>query len=233
MKNLLVFVNPLKRFANEDLARIQIDNSLRLGWEKEDIVIATNFEYEYRGIKSLVVPDSCFCEHRRRASKLTTICYLFDEGLIKDDCWFHDFDAYQLRPFGEGEPNLDGKEAGFVFLENSDYPNFWNSGSFFFKPDFRDIFQEMKRVSYKYECHDEQALIILVERNANNVNDRYKKLNCTYNLCRLRSTKDTYDLADKPVRILHFDVREKKIYEEVKPLIPGELVGIFSNYGYV
>ena len=62
MKNLLVYVSPNKQFDDEHkiLAKIQIDNSLDLGWKKEDIILATNFDYEYRGIKSVIVDDNIF-----------------------------------------------------------------------------------------------------------------------------------------------------------------------------
>jgi hypothetical protein len=54
MKNLLIHINPVSKIfspEHEDLTRIQIDNSLELRWKKEEILLVTNFPYEYRGIK--------------------------------------------------------------------------------------------------------------------------------------------------------------------------------------
>ena len=52
MKNVLVYniVDDKKRYDNELLFnyfRAQVDNSLRLGWKKEDIIIGTNFDFEH------------------------------------------------------------------------------------------------------------------------------------------------------------------------------------------
>ena len=210
MINLMVFLNPAKKFVGdyETLVKLQIDNSIKLGWEEEDILLATNFDYEYRGVKATVVDDSCYYATRPRGTKLMVICYLLEKGMIKDLCWIHDPDALQLQPFKEGELDLEGKDAGFVFSPNGDYQFSWNSGSFFFKPEFKDIFDEMKRICFAYRCHDEQALSIALERNVNNVGNRYKRLDPTYNLCHLRGTKDMTDVAEKPIRVLHDELRE-------------------------
>lgn len=77
MKNLLVYINPRRDFDDESsrYAQIQIDNS-RKYWNPEDILLITNFPYEYQGIKSLVVPDSLFCGFDAKASKVNAIIYL-------------------------------------------------------------------------------------------------------------------------------------------------------------
>ena len=49
MKQLLIYIGPTDKFDDEHevLTKIQIDNSLDLGWKKEDILLVTNFPYEY------------------------------------------------------------------------------------------------------------------------------------------------------------------------------------------
>jgi hypothetical protein len=87
MKNLLIYINPAKSFINEAwkdendiLAKIQIDNSLEMGCKKEDIILVTNFEYEYRGVKSIVVSDDLYCNHSAGTpSKINVIVDLFDK----------------------------------------------------------------------------------------------------------------------------------------------------------
>ena len=67
MKNLLIFLDPAKKFIGEysNLMKIQVDNSLSLGWSVNNIISATNFEYEYRGVRSIVVDDyETFDQHR-------------------------------------------------------------------------------------------------------------------------------------------------------------------------
>ena len=58
MKNVIVY-NQIKnenhggnRYVDEHLIKYlnsQVDNSIRLGWGLDDIIIGTNFEYEYKG----------------------------------------------------------------------------------------------------------------------------------------------------------------------------------------
>lgn len=52
MKNLLIYTNADKEFSEENktLVKIHIDNSLELGWDRKDILLYTNFPYEYNGV---------------------------------------------------------------------------------------------------------------------------------------------------------------------------------------
>ncbi len=63
MKNLMLFVHPSKDFLEEQKTsiKIEIDNNLSLGWKREDIILATNFPYEYNGVKSLLVSSDNYC----------------------------------------------------------------------------------------------------------------------------------------------------------------------------
>ncbi|KKR28424.1 MAG: hypothetical protein UT61_C0050G0008 [Candidatus Woesebacteria bacterium GW2011_GWA1_39_8] len=59
MKNLLIYINPPKCFGDEEkiTVQIQIDNSLELGWKREDIIFVTNFSYEYNSIKAIKIDE--------------------------------------------------------------------------------------------------------------------------------------------------------------------------------
>ena len=53
MKNLLDYISPDKDLTKTKLdgeadllAKVQIDNSLSLGWKRKDILLVTNFDYE-------------------------------------------------------------------------------------------------------------------------------------------------------------------------------------------
>src|SRR5512147_539180 len=102
----MVFVSPDRNFRNGDwgneaeaLAKIQIDNSLELGWNRENILLATNFDWGHNGVNSLVVSDSAICPHSITAGKINVILELFDKGIIDGNLfWFHDLDAFQLEP---------------------------------------------------------------------------------------------------------------------------------------
>ena len=82
MKNLLVYLNPSKKFDknNETMVKIQIDNILELGWKKEDVMLITNFPYERRGIKSIVVPTNYFWKEDPASTKSYTLASIFENN---------------------------------------------------------------------------------------------------------------------------------------------------------
>src|SRR5436190_1339321 len=114
MKNLMLFIHPNGDFLEEQKTsiKIQIDNSLRLGWKVNDIILATNFPYEYNGVKSLLVKSNNYSPFSATVSIINVIVELFDRKLIKKGelYWYHDTDAYQLYKITERELNL-GKAA--------------------------------------------------------------------------------------------------------------------------
>ena len=228
MKNLMTYINPLKEFTTDyvDLVKVQIDNSLRT-WKPKDILLVTNFPYSYRGINSMIVPDDLFCNHRKRASKINVICYMMENQMIDDVCWFHDFDAYQASSFPK--VILGKKDAAFT---DYGFSEMWNTGSFFFTPEAKDIFELTRQTMNSKRVNEEIALQRLTSRNINNINERYLRLNNTYNLGRMRYNDLTYGKAEKPIRVFHFHPRMTQLYEEVKPLLPEYLIEIFKNHGY-
>ena len=57
MKQILTYISPQKDFNEEHkmAVKIQIDNSLSLGWKREDILLVTNFPYEHNGVKAITI----------------------------------------------------------------------------------------------------------------------------------------------------------------------------------
>jgi len=233
MKNLLIYVAPEKQF-NEEVQRtvkVQIDNSLSLGWRKEDIIVATNFDYEYNGVKSTIVSDESFCSFLPPNTKQSVIIELFEKGFIDDEVyWYHDFDCFQCEPYSLDDLFLNNK-ADIAMADYGQYPR-WNAGSIFFKKSTMDIFMEVKSLTYKFELSDELALGFLTDgydkteapwdgrtgeyRYPGKLSapiyplmggDRVSKLNISYNfifLWRLYRIKKLYDMAIKPIKAVHF-----------------------------
>jgi hypothetical protein len=58
MKNFISYINPQHHFLDKHVPMMeaQIDNALEY-WDRKDIIVLTNFSYEYNGIKSIVAPD--------------------------------------------------------------------------------------------------------------------------------------------------------------------------------
>lgn len=247
MKNLLTFVAPEKHFIGsyENLMRFQIDNSYDLGWRKDDIIVMTNFEYEYNGIKSIVIGDEGFCSVKNRpcSTKTTVVSYLLENGLLKDDeiYWAHDLECYQNYLIEDSELGLDDYDVGFTTYGWSEK---WCLGSYFFKLSSKNIFKAITDTIYEIQNEDERALVKLTRENKDNINDRIKKLNITYQIG-MRNVEHNYDLATKPLKVVHFfpyymDKNMPDIplntfmYGKNKlgiPLMSERLIKLFRSYG--
>lgn len=209
MKNLMIYINPKREFWDEkkDLVKIQIDNSLNLGWKRKDIVLVTNFPYNYKRIKSMVLDDALFCDVHDKASKINAILHMLHYGIIKGDelWWFHDFDAYQLAPINEEEIDLAGTDTG---LTDYGWLRKFNTGSIFFKAGSRKLFEWTRNELYRLKTDEERALRSLTGRNYKNINAMYKRLNVTYNfpacLNGERMLPVTIKMAKKPIKVIHF-----------------------------
>jgi len=260
MKNLLIYIHPTKSFISpkegwlgeaDILAKVQIDNSLHLGWKREDILLVTNFDYEYNGVKAIVIGDDNFCEVSPTASKINAILTLFDDGMIgKDLYWFHDWDAFQLAPMTEEE--IDLKKGcigltgyGVTRMRNKDFFR-WSTGTLFFRDDIKDVFKLLKDAVYNYKANEEVALLAL-RRTNKLVLSRLQTLDITYNLAtRKRDVIATYNVAQKPLKVIHFHPFDKRLVEGEsdnmdvcvrgknsinKVLVSEKLIELFSQYG--
>ena len=226
MKNLLTFLHPGHEFTEDHvrIVKIQLENTLKY-WSREDTILVTNFPYSYEGFEALVVPDELFCEHRKRASKINVICHLLKEKILTEPCWFHDFDAFQVQEF----PEIDYKEAGFT---DYGYTTYWNTGSFFFQPSTLSIFELIKKVMYKRQCNEEQALNLITRDNIENINDRIVRLNSTYNLGGNRSVEKVYEKSEKPIKVVHFHPGYGLQFQNVKDILPEYLITLFAKHDY-
>ncbi len=216
MKNLLVYVNPTKRFSKESeiLTKVQIDNSLELGWVHEDILLVTNFDYKYNNVKSFVISDDNYCQHRPTCTKINAIVTLFKQGVVKNDTyWFHDFDAFQLT--SDIDPNLGRASIGLTAYDQRPLaPQYtgahrWNTGVIYFNKESKDIFEPIRHLMYERKISDEHALVkIEVSENEKGPSslDKIKILNVSYNFIITPGLdlEECYEAADKPLKIIHF-----------------------------
>jgi hypothetical protein len=240
MKNLMIYINPKKHFENElkISVKIQIDNCFRLGWKNEDILLVTNFPYEYGGIKALVVEDDAYCTYFPRCSKWGAIIKLFKKQLIKDNSlyWYHDFDAYQMVDMNESEiPESD--------MALSDYgPGYsrFSCGSMFFRKSAEDIFVRTKELMDSYKTrkdgveYDEVAFGKVL-RHRRDIRPRVKKINISYNF-HSRKILTNYPAAIKPIRVVHCHFHHAPFFLHGHnklgvQLAPDKLVKIFNNHG--
>lgn len=233
MKNLMTYINPSKRFGDEEAIaiKIHIDNSLDLGWKPEDIMLVTNFPFEYRGVKSILVSDDNYCAFHPQASKINTIVDLFKQKLIQDGeiYWYHGFAEYQLNNISESELDLDQAD---MFLSDFGRLPRWSSGSIFFKSSAEDIFNFIRDIVYKYKTEEEAALGLLTGQDSRvdidqteaiwikgltekdipgikNINQRIKRANITYNF-HSGNIRSNYPAALKPIKVARFHFMDRE-----------------------
>lgn len=267
MKNLLIYINPRKDFDEECkiTVKIQIDNSLDLGWKREDILLATNFLYEYKGIQATELSSNHYRPFFPQATKITTIIDLIEKGFIKKGelWWFHDLDVFQNEVITESELELEGFDLGLC--DKGRMPR-WGTGSMFFRESAKDIFGFIKEISDKYKINEEPAFNAITSNNllwatdeersigdrfvplnlpgTQNINERVKKLNISYNFAGW-NIRSCYKIAGGLFKIVHFhpfdtllyggmDVLDFFLYGKNKmelQLVPDRLVKIFHQHG--
>lgn len=240
----MIYINPRKgldRESKKELA-IQIDNSRVLGWKPKDIILVTNFEYEYNGVRSVVIEENLWCDYWAQVSKINALIYMFENGMIGDSLyWFHDLDAFQAHPILENELGLEGIDVGFT---DYGYRRKWNTGSFFFKKSAEDILKLMRDRAYELQVDEERALENMTENNDVNVNNRIKRLNSTYNFPGSKGGRVNmnrlYRNVIKPVKVLHFhpERKEGRYFDMLKGnnsvnvcFIPERTLRVFEYHG--
>ncbi len=261
MKNLMLFVHPDHDFLPEHKIsiKIQIDNQLSLGWKREDIILATNFPFEYNGVKSLIVSDDNFCTFFATFTLVNVIVELFDRKIIKDGeiYWYHDEDAYQLLPITESELDLGEADMALCYKGIKEK---WDAGNIFFKSSASDIFHWTKETGYKYQVNEEYCLMALYTNNllwitdlevtarvrfeplytpAKPMSGRIKTLNLTYMFA--LDCIEYYAIAQKPLKVIHFHYTNDLYLDSAmygknrlkKPLMTKRLIKIFQKHGVV
>jgi len=229
LKNLLIYINPSKEFDKntEITAKIQIENSLDLGWKIEDILLVTNFPYEYMGVKSTIVDDSYFNESNPTNTKFWAIAHMFWDNLIENNLyWAHDFDCFQLEPISEFEimEEMDGRDVGICDYGST---HKYSGGSVFFKKSAKIVFMRIREVMEEYGTGEQEAATSLAQNNltwivggmsnpqnrmipgnfrdSEYIKSRIKTIDFTYNFWH-NNLKRRYIGSKKPIRTLHFNV---------------------------
>ena len=183
-------------------------------------MLATDFPYEYNGVRTTEVPSSLGCDIDKRSSKIKIINHMMDGGMVGDEMWwFHDWDAFQLRKFNE--PDLEEYEIGLCAYRR----NRWNTGSIFFRESAAGLFKEIEEMVYKLEDNEEVALF-----NIDTVG-RVKKLDIRYNIGIQRPVKDIARCDGDPV-VFHFHPDKEHHIRKFRPLMDSRLLNLLEEHGY-
>jgi hypothetical protein len=202
MKNLIVLNiqnNSSKRDELLKITKAQIENSLELGWDKNNIILISNVDFEWMEVKSIKIELNRKCV---TGSKMYAVKYLFDNG-EKDILWSHDLDAWQNYWFDEPE----FKDAG---ASEYSQPKF-NGGSVFWKPQSIDIINSIIQQIESNEQEKEEPTINKLFRSRK-YKDRVTVLNYTYNVgCSGFIKRAHYSI--KPIKVSHLHPTNRIAWE--------------------
>lgn len=224
MKNLLTFTITDKSFDEwkryegfenfEKYIKAQIDNSLDLGWPSEDIILATNFDYEYNGVKAVVLKE--IFQQSAYYNKQFNILELINTNVLDELTWYHDVDVWQIHPFNDEyiEYDLLGDLGACRYMFNNE----WNTGTLFIRPTAKDMFEFVVKMMEKaaadgkvVDTADEPVMNTLIRRNPMYYG-RYNDIDTTYNIG-MSGFDLRYNAATKPIMVAHFHPDRKEQWD--------------------
>lgn len=175
--------------------KAQVENSLRLGWERSDIIIVTNFEFEHMGVKAYINRD-LIPQHRRMLGKHYSLYWAMQR--FADDWWVHDHDTWQLQPFGL--PDMKTNFCVYKF-----HGSRVGDSSFFIKKEAKHTLgsfidytiSEVERFKHRPKSGEVFWYHFFREKKI-----PYDLLNWTYAL-RKRMFQWRYAAASKPIKAVH------------------------------
>lgn len=174
------------------LLTAQLENSIDLGWQPEDIMLFTNFDFEFMGVvaQQIEFPNQCLT-----GGKTFTAQHLFSQGKTKDVLWFHDLDAWQNIWFD----CPDAKDIGLCYYSNW---KTYNGGSIFYKrgalPAIDAVAEEILR-----DKHNREEDVLNRVYKSEQFSKLVTILNPTYNVGCSGYPK-RYAASDKPIKVAHF-----------------------------
>ena len=238
MKQVLIYnqigtaYHGAQRYIDSELAKYfqcQIDISLLLGWRPDDIILGTNFEFEYRGVVSHQLTDIC------QWSGFNNFWFgaveLLERGIITTDFWLHDHDSWPNRYFEF--PVFDGDVAGCEYIGTDE----WNCGSIYCKKDSLDTLHYIKdflTVNQHVDLSSDEVFISYLRKNSNPIQHKLTSINTRYNVgvthgpLRIKS-------AETPINVLSFNpgvpkgilrCKESRVFDQINT----DVLGIYNKY---
>lgn len=228
MKNVMIYniVDTNRRHETSELFKLfkcQIDNALHYGWNINDIIIGTNFEFSYKGIHSYLLND--ICTFNIFNNKWYGMYELMKSGILNDDFWFHDQDNWQINNILF--PNFEGEIGAAIYVRTPE----WNTSAVYVKHTalhvLEYIVESMKMNPIQYSS-DENWIAFL--RKNSEIKNYLSTLNTEY-CVGYTYLEDRLNAASGPVKSLGFVpyTPSHQAFAE-KNLIPDHLQFIFKSY---
>ena len=202
MKNVLIYNRLENKLRYDDdllhaTLRAQIDNSIDQGWDVDDIIIGTNFEFEYRGVRNHTLTNVCY--HNPFFNKFYGMLELMERGVLDDDFWFHDQDAWQINQFEF--PDFDGEVGACTYVATPE----WNTCSMFIKRSAIDVIRyivEFMEMNASVKVDSDENWIAYLRRHTE-IKSYLTTLNNKFNVGRT-FMEQRYNAAEKPVCVIAF-----------------------------
>jgi hypothetical protein len=237
MKNVIIFQDWIREntyghdWKQDELFayfKAQVDNSLRLGWKPEDIIIGTNLDFSYKEVT--IIPLLDICQYNKYFNKQYGIAELLRNNIITEPFWFHDFDDWQLTPFTF--PKFNSSIGVCKYIDDSQ----WNTGSIFVKPESKYVWELIVEFMKQNDSHPDllqtgdENIFNYIYKQYPEIQSEFTKLNNTYNVG-VTQFDMRYQTAEKPIKIGAFKPGSEGYNKFIhKQLIPGELAEIFSKH---
>jgi hypothetical protein len=183
-----------------NLLKAQIDNSLECGWDSKDIIIATNFNFEYRGVKTYILDE--ICDYSQFFHKQYATLELMKKGIFENqNIWYHDLDAFQLEPFNF--PYFTGDWGTCIYPGGDGHS--CQCGVIYLKPTSQDIFEYLvsNMKLNNFQTPDDEVVIRNYVKLNPNFSHRVSNLNYRYNLG-MTGFNTRYNQSEKPIYVAHF-----------------------------
>lgn len=197
------------------ILRCQIDNCLDLGWSTDEIVVMSNFEFEYNGVKTIISKLNEFCA---TGSKMFGLRAFLENTDYKGIMWSHDLDVWENIKLVEPE----FKDIGIAQYSNGKY----NGGSLFWRiPESSNIIARICKDIEEGNLEREEPTLNTVLKSKEYKN-RVTVVNNTYNVgCSGYAVR--FMKSEKPLKVCHFH-SDNRIAWETHALDRNELgeVGI-------
>ena len=230
MKNVLIYniIDSNKRYPNDILIntlKAQIDNSLRFNWDPKDIILGTNFDFEYKGVKNIKLNN--VCTYNPFVNKWYGILELMEIGVLKDDFWFHDQDNWQIDNFDF--PQFDGEIGGCTYVGTPE----WNTASMFIKSSAINILRYIKEfmdLNQEFNWFSDENYIAVL-RSQTEIKNYLDTINNQYNVG-VTYIENRYNAANKPIKVIGL---KPNVLKDINAffkynLIDDELNKIFKLY---
>ena len=238
MKQVLIYnqlnteYHGAKRYIDDELRNFfqcQIDISLELGWKPEDIILGTNFEFEYRGVIAHQLKD--ICEWSGFNNFWFGAVELLERGIIDSDFWLHDHDSWPNRYFEF--PDFEGDVAGCEYIGTTE----WNCGSIYCKKDSLPTLQFIKEfltINKDVDLSSDEVFIAYLRKTPNDIQHKLVSINTRYNVGVTHGPL-RIAAATTPINVLSWNpgvekgisrCKESGVFDQINP----EILSTYQKY---